>query len=182
MRKALLAASLVLVLPAFAQPSEAGAYAQQLQSYIGYGYSQKFLEIVRAGWPPVNAWRAMWVYKNGWDLGYHRGWHEGAYRAYPQWIASWRPAFDQGYAVWLQEMQTLEWSRSFWGSYQKGYYDGYDKGRAAGWDQGRTLDFSAVPPPDFADFGRYARSVRGDPNDPWSDLRNREVVTGPGAF
>ena len=99
-------------------------------------------------------------------------------------VESWAASFNQNYMDWLQFLQNTPWSQNVWGSYQKGYYDGWDKGRTAGWNQGRGLDFNAVPQPDLADFGRWARAVRSteDPNNPWADLRNREVITGPGAF
>jgi len=188
MRNTTLAAALLFVLiqamPANAQLSEADRYAQLLHSTLGYNYALKFVEVVRAGWPPLTAYRAMYAYKNGWQVGYHRGWHEGAYQSNRPLVESWRANFNSTYVAWLQFHQNTEWSQGVWGSFEKGFHDGYDKGRLVGWNQGRPLDAGQVPGPEYADFGRArARSrAQNDPNDPYSDLRNVPQITGPGSF
>ena len=184
LRSAALLFVLTFSVPAWAQVSEADYYAQSLQNTLGYNYAMKYIEVVRAGWPPLTAYRAMYAYKNGWQVGYYRGWHEGAYQANRALIESWRGSFNQHYIDWLQFHQNTPWAQGVWGSFEKGFHDGYDKGRAAGWNQGRSLDSSQVPGPDLADFGRARARARSqnDPNDPWSDLRNVPMITGPGSF
>lgn len=181
----MLAALLLVCVSMSAQAqSEADRYAQNLNTSLGYNYAMKFIEMVRVGWPPVRAYHAMFAYKNGWQIGYFRGWHEGAYQSNRPLIESWAANFNSSYTAWLQWHQSQTWSQDVWGSFEKGYHDGYSKGRAAGWNQGVSIQYTQVPGPDPADFGRARSIARGqlDPNDPYADLRNRPMITGPGSF
>jgi len=185
----LIAACLFLqVTPAQAEDSEADHYAQTVNSDLGYNYALKYVELVRAGWHPQKAYYAIWAYQNGWRLGYHHGWHDGAYQINrnrnQQWTGPWRAWMYNEYDAWLKAQQSWGWSKDVWGAFEKGYHDGYDKGIRVGWNRGQHLDRAYIPQPDLSDFGRAARNARSglDPNDPWADLPLRPQVTGPGSF
>jgi hypothetical protein len=173
----LLALITVASLPstAAAQTSDAQKYAQAIASDPGAtngGYLAAYWQIVNQGKPPLDAYRATYMYNTGYTIGYYYG--------VLQIINNNQAPADKYalYFTWVNYYQQAAWSQKLWGWFQQGYLDGQNKGFnvAMGKEAGRT---DVIPAPTAGDVLRYQRSLGVDPNDPWSDLRVREQITGP---
>jgi hypothetical protein len=158
-----------------AQPSEAQIYAAKIQADPGAangGHLAIYSELVRKGKKPYDAYRAAYIYNKGFEIGYYYGVVDFVLKGQ-------RPAdnYDTFFS-WQTFYQQQAWSKPLWGWFQQGYLDGHTKGKrvAARLEAGRS---DLIPPANVGDLNRYQRSLNIDPDDPWSDLRVREQITGP---
>jgi len=165
----------------------AGQYNNIVGS-IGSNYADLYVNLAGKGWDLLNAYRAVFAYKSGWDLGYYRGWHEGSLNyldASNPGYANFKEGFDQNYRDWENAYKSYDWARDVWGMYQLGYMDG----RLRGIDEGKRspntpiLQNQVRLPTASNDF---AQALRGEPcndiEDPWCDLiftNPRDSITGP---
>jgi hypothetical protein len=143
--------------------------------YAGRGLDKLYWVLINKGYPPQVAYRGTYVYDGGYILGYQHGLVLGATGQLPP------GAHEQD--VNLQNFyKTQQWSQDIWGLYQYGYFDGRERGKQEGASKRVVTGGTQRVPMNAQDFGRYSRGVRGqqDPNDPWSDLRFTNPITGPG--
>lgn len=158
-----------------AQPNEAQVYAAKIAADPGAangGQLAIYWELARKGKPPYDAYRAAYIYNKGFEIGYYYGVVDFV-------LQGKRPAdnYDTFFS-WQTFYQQQAWSKPLWGWFQQGYLDGHTKGKmvAARREAGRS---DVIPPATAGDLNRYQRSLNIDPDDPWSDLRVREQITGP---
>jgi hypothetical protein len=157
-----------------AQENEAQKYARIIATdgrIQGRGYDTIYAQLLRKGKQPLDAYRATYIYGRGFELGYTYY----AIRA----ISGQEPSdkYEAHYQA-LRNFQQEPWSSQLWGWYEQGFIDGQMRGYAVA---GKTEqgDLQKVPQISESDLGRYQRSLNIDPDDPWSDLRVRERITGP---
>lgn len=151
-------------------------YAAQIAAdgraeYVGRRLDLVYWELIRRGWKPLNAYRGTYVYDMGHKVGYRHGVVLGMENKR---LASEHEEKQQWETFYKQQ----EWSKTLWGIYQQGYADGGDRGLRVGRRQ-EAGPVNAHPPLEARDVFRYQRTLGIDPDDPFSDLRIREVITGP---
>lgn len=156
------------------QIADTQRYAQIIATDVrvqGRGYDAIYAELIRKNKPPLDAYYATYMYGRGFELGHY----------YYSIRAITRQEPTDNYATYfahLKEYQEGDRNKHLWGWYQQGYMEGQLKAQSAAQRQ-EQLDPSKTPPVSTNDIGSYQRSLGIDPSDPWSDLRVREVITGP---
>lgn len=138
------------------------------------GYEAVYWELIRQGKQPLDAYRATYVYEQGYRIGYYYGFILVT-------LNGQQPAdgYDS-YFTWLQFYQSQEWSKPLWGWFQQAYLDGQLRGNRVARRLEAVPAGGGIPAPAAGDVGAYQRSLPAvDPNDPWSDLRIRQQITGP---
>lgn len=138
-------------------------------SVQGKGYEAIYWKLVNLGKEPLKAYRATYIYVYGYRLGFYYG---ATFKGQSP---------TDNYALFynaLQNYRNQEWSKDIWGWFEEGQLDGQWRGQRVG----KGLEQPAPSPspgqtpyPRPEEIGQYASSSSDDPNDPWNDLKYRQI-------